>query len=75
MLPGGYLGIFSGANCIPPLGFEKHPTLSFLKDSLFATASTCDLQLRILTIHGTSYSKFKEALILSIKGNDGFGGV
>ena len=40
-----------------------------------ASASTCDLQLRIPTVHGMNYEDFKEGLILSIKGNDGFGGV
>ena len=39
------------------------------------TSTTCDLQLRIPTVHGDNYSSFREALILSIKGNDGFGGV
>ena len=66
---------FSGAECIPPLGFERHPTLSFVHDSRLASASTCDIQLRLPTIHGAGYSDFKEAMILSIKGNDGFGGV
>lgn len=66
---------FSGANRVPPLGFEKQPTISFITDSKLASASTCDLQLRIPTVHGKNYENFKEGLILSIKGNDGFGGV
>ena len=35
---------FSGAERIPPLGFERHPTLSFVHDSRLASASTCDIQ-------------------------------
>ena len=60
---------------MPPLGFEKHPTLKFIHSGRLATASTCDLHLRIPTLHGRSYPDFKEAMILSMKGHDGFGGV
>ena len=66
---------FSGASQVPPLGFEKHPTLTFNHYGRLATAFTCDVQLRIPTIHGRSYANFREALILSVKGHDGFGGV
>lgn len=69
------LVFFSGAACIPPLGFEKDPILTFNRGCRLATASTCDLQLRIPTIHGNDYPSFREAMILSFKGNDGFGGV
>ena len=64
-----------GANRIPLLGFEKQPTISFIIDSKLASASTSDLQLRIPKVHGMNYEDFKEGLILSIKGNDGFGEV
>lgn len=66
---------FSGTDRVPPLGFHVQPTLAFNHGARLATASTCDLQLRIPTSHGISYPNFKEAIILSIKGNDGFGGV
>ena len=71
------MAFFSAANRIPPLGFDKHPTLAFnhTGDTILMTASTCDLQLQLPTIHGSVYEDFKEALLLSIKGNDGFGGV
>ena len=69
------LVFFSGAGHIPPLCFEKEPTLTFNQGCRLATASTCDLQLRIPTIHGNNYSSFREAMILSCKGNDGFEGV
>ena len=62
-----------GSSRIPPLGFDTMPTLSFIKDGgILATASTCDIQLRIPVIH-KSYERFREAILLSIKGHDGFG--
>lgn len=66
------LVFFSGSSCIPPLGFDKQPTISFNHDGTLATASTCDLQLRLPVVHD-SYEKFKEAMLLSLKGHDGFG--
>ena len=63
--PEDILIFFSGASQVPPLGFEKHPTLTFLHSGRLATASTCDLQLRIPTVHGTSYPDFREAPTLS----------
>ena len=71
------LVFFSGSDQIPPLGFDEEPSVVFLHDqgSRFATASTCSLQLRLPTCHGDNYTKFKEDIILSVKGNDGFGGI
>ena len=71
------LVFFTGADRIPPMGFSKRLTATFLlnpKDK-FATASTCDLQLRIPTGYGNNLDAFVDAMILSLKGNDGFGGV
>lgn len=34
-----------------------------------------DIILRLPTLHGEDYQSFKEAMIMSLKGNDGFGGV
>ena len=67
---------FSGANCIPPLGFELKATLVFLHtgSATLPTASTCDMQLR-LTATYKQYQGFKDAMILGLKSNDGFGGV
>ncbi len=71
------LVFFSGTDRVPPLGFDVHPSVTFLYDKKlkFATASTCSLQLRLPTCQVDNYSKFKEDMILSLKGNDGFGGV
>ena len=70
------LVFFSGSYVIPPLGFEQRPTLSFLHGSIakFPTASTCDIHLHIPAIY-TKYEDFKEAMIIALKSNDGFGGV
>lgn len=64
---------FSGAMSIPPAGWPKKPTLQFSHQSQFPTSSTCSLILRLSAMH-TSYDSFKEAMVLGIKGNDGFGG-
>ena len=70
------LVLFSGASCMPPLGFDSNPTLVFLhsKTAALPTASTCDLQLRLPATYN-EYHKFKEAMVLGLKGHDGFGGV
>jgi len=67
------MALFSKSTRVPPLGFEKQPTLVF-EDSMLATASTCDLVLRLPTVR-SNYENFKDALILSFKSNDGFGRV
>lgn len=43
--------------------------------SRFCTSSTCDIQLRLPTCYGEDYQAFKDAMIMSLKDNDGFGGV
>lgn len=70
------LVFFTGADRIPPLGFNKKLTVMFLLNpqDKFATASTCDLQLRLPTGYGSNLSAFVDAMVLSLKGNDGFGG-
>lgn len=71
---GDVLVFFTGTNRVPPLGFEKAPTVSFLdQDAIFATASTCDVRLRLPTKYGDDLEGFKQALIMSVKDNDGFG--
>ena len=65
------LVFFSGADHEPPLGFHPHPKLWFSEENL-ASASTCSLRLTLPTNH-TSYQSFKESMILSLLGNDGFG--
>ena len=64
--------VFSGARQPPPLGFPKKPKLKFLHGGKFPTASTCAFIFSI-PIHST-YDAFREAMLLGILGNDGFGG-
>ena len=70
------LVFFTGTNQVPPIGFEKVPTVSFLHhDAMFATASTCDVKLRLPIKYGDDIERFKQAMIMSLKDNDGFGAV
>ena len=60
---------------IPPLGFDKTLKVTFLYgDAKLCTSSTCDLQLRLPTRY-TKYDYFREAMLMSIVDNDGFGGL
>ena len=71
------LVFFSGASHVPPLGLSPNPRVSFLRGetSKFCTSSTCDNCLRLPTCHGEDYQPFADAMTLSLKGNDGCGGV
>ena len=63
------LVFFSGANRVPPLGFDKRPSLTFLHNNAkLPTASTCDIRLRIPACY-TQYQNFKEAMVLGVKGH------
>ena len=73
------LVFFTGADRIPPGGFSKkspyEPKLKFLHDDdePLATASTCDLILRLPVKYHNDPEKFEEMMILSFKGYQGFG--
>ena len=66
------MGFFSGSAREPPCGFHLKPYFTFQHESLYPTASMCTLELRLPTVH-ISYEKLKEAMVLGIMGNDGFG--
>ena len=72
MTPQDILNFFTGADSEPPLGYDKKPRLFFASQKL-SSSSTCGLYLTLPTDHYLSYESFKEAMILSLKGNDGFG--
>lgn len=64
----------SGCSSVPPIGFSSTPKVTFIhNDGRLCTASTCDLIIRLPTVHEV-YSDFKEAITLSLIGNDGLGG-
>ena len=65
----------TGSERVPPLGFGRKLTVVFLETGKFCTSSTCDLQLRIPVCHGESYEAFQEAMVMSFKGSEGFGGL
>ena len=66
------LVFFSGTSSVPPLGFPHKPYLSFLSnDAALATASTCELALRIPTCH-VGYNGFLEWMELSILSHEFF---
>ena len=67
------LAFFSAAEREPPLGFKCKPSMRFIDGDL-ATSSTCDLVLR-LPLNHLDYENFKEGMLLSIMGHDGFGRV
>ena len=73
------LAFFTGADRIPPEGFSTKPPcdpkLKFLHDDdePLATASTCDLILRLPVKYHNDPEKFEEMMILSFKGYKGFG--
>ena len=65
---------FSGADRPPPLGFPTQPDLEFLdQNAILPTASTCSLVIRLPICH-SNYDDFKDAMILALQGNHGFGG-
>jgi hypothetical protein len=64
----------SGADHVPPLGF-KNIVFIHTEGRCLPTASACDIQLRLPTIHGSNYQRFKEMMVMALKSHDGFGGV
>ena len=68
------LVFFTGADREPPLGFPTKASLEFLKaGDVLATASTCDLILRVPTAFHNNYSRFKEMMVESLISGLGFG--
>lgn len=64
---------FTGTDQEPPLGFPKQPELHFLPHGVLATASTCDLILRLPINFFNEYNRFKEMMIESLVSSEGFG--
>ena len=66
----------TGCERVPPLGFGgRSLRAEFLGTGMFCTSSTCDLILRLPLSHGDNYKAFQDAMIMSLKNNDGFGGL
>ena len=68
-----FLVFVSGAETIPLLGLAKPIKLFFLHtDDTLPTASTCSIHLHLPVVH-TEYNKFKDIMIVALKGHGGFG--
>ena len=66
------LVFFSGSDETPPMGFSSTPVLGFTDEEQLAVASTCALKLTVPCVH-RDYETFKNFMVLSLKGHDGFG--
>ena len=72
---GDVLAFITGADALPPLGFDKEPTIQFFPDrERLPNASTCIPSLR-LPRSLTEYYEFKDKITLAILGSGGFGNV
>ena len=68
--PEHILAFFTGADKIPPTGFDKKATMVFTS-GILATESTCDMVIRVPYCHGT-YDTFKSFMIEALIANGGF---
>ena len=66
-----YISFFTRSDRVPPLGYESI-TLSFNKDYLYPTASTCAVKLTVPTIHN-DYNAFKLHMDVAMTMHGGFG--
>ena len=69
---GSILSFFTGADHIPPLGFDE-ATLNFSDNNPYPTASTCALCLTLPTKYHGSYADFKENFTFAMHNHGGFG--
>lgn len=65
------MSFFTGSDSIPPLGLPD-AVLSFNKDNMFPTASTCALELTLPT-KLLSYDEFKHKCDIAFTMHGGFG--
>ena len=56
---------FTGAEEIPPMGYDRLPELNFNSSSHSPTSSTCGLQLTLPTRY-SGYGPFKRALVAAL---------
>ena len=63
------LAFFTGTDRVPPCGFPKEQKIRFLHNDVdvLATASTCDLEIRIPVKFSCNADKFCEMTTLSLK--------
>lgn len=66
------LKFFTGAELIPPVGFDVECTLNFNSSSVYPMASTCALILTLPSKY-EDYTCFKEHMLFAFTNNGGFG--
>ena len=69
---GTVLSFFSGADKIPPIGFDSC-TLNFSESNIYPTASTCALCLTLPTKYAENYSAFCHFFLYGLRNHGGFG--
>ena len=67
------LSFFTGAQRLPPTGFNKECTLNFSDVNVYPTASTCALILTLPTLYQDSYETFKGKMLFAFCNHGGFG--
>ena len=67
------LSFFSGAEAVPPVGFETQASLYFSSSAVLPTASTCALSLTLPTHYYNDPIAFKEKMTFAIMNHGGFG--
>ena len=65
------LAFFTGADSIPPVGYDR-VTLSFNHQNPYPTASTCGLELTLPTKYD-EYNEFKRNMDVAFTMQGGFG--
>ena len=68
--PEHILAFFTGADKILPRRLDKKATMVFTS-GILATASTCDMVIRVPYCHGT-YDAFKSFIVEALIANGGF---
>ena len=66
----------TGADCVPPLGFEKLITVDFYERTMvnhYPSASTCDLRLWLP--RGVDFETLKRLMEEAVMGGLGFGNI
>ena len=56
---------------MPPEGFPINPCVIFMNHQTLCTVTTCDMTLKLPLYE--KYDDFKEAITMSVAGNDGLG--
>ena len=67
------LSFFTGAEYLPPAGFESGAEMWFDPENIFPTASTCSLVLTLPTKYHNSPKLFQDQMIYALQNHGGFG--